>query len=167
MTLKKPEPLINNHDISAFNCGNQELDDWLKKYARQAMASGSARTFIVSDDNQVVGYYSLTVGEVNIDQVSERVGKGMGKHSIPLIIIARLAVQNSHKGLGIGKGMLKNAILRSLNVAEQAAIRALLVHAIDEDAFNFYKKFGFEPSPIRNNQLVLLLKDAKKIIRSD
>jgi GNAT superfamily N-acetyltransferase len=165
MTLNKPEPLTNNHDLSAFCSSNQELDDWLKKHARQAMAGGSARTFIVRDNEQVVGYYSLTVGEVTTDKVSERVGKGMGKYPIPLIIIARLAVQSSHKGLGIGKGMLKDAILRAISVAEQAAVRALLVHAIDEEAFNFYKKFGFEPSPIRTNQLVLLLNDAKKIIK--
>ena len=167
MTIKNPDPLINNHDVSNFDCGNEELNEWLKKYARQAMASGSARTYIVCDDVQVVGYYSLTVGEVNIDQVSERAGKGMGKYPIPVILIARLAVQNSHKGLGIGKGMLKDAIIRSVIVAEQAAVRALVVHAIDEDAFNFYKRFGFEPSPIRNNQLVLLLNDARNKMKSD
>jgi GNAT superfamily N-acetyltransferase len=167
MTIKKPEPLINNHDLSDFNCGNEELNEWLKKYARLAMASGSARTYVVCDDDQVVGYYSLTVSEVNIDQVSERVGKGIGKYPIPVVLIARLVVQNSHNGLGIGKGMLKDAIIRAVIVAEQAAIRALLVHAIDEDAFNFYKKFGLEPSPIRNNQLILLLKDARNKMKSD
>jgi GNAT superfamily N-acetyltransferase len=164
MTLKKPEPLNAVHDVSTFNCGHQELDDWVKKYAHQARANGSANTFIVCDNNQVVGYYSLTVGEVRNDEVSEQISKGMGKYPIPVVILARLAVQSSHQGLGVGKGMLKAAILGAIIIAEHAAVRALLVHAIDDEAYKFYLKFGFEPSPIRTNQLVLLLKDARKKI---
>jgi len=166
MTLKKPESLTKDHDLSSFVCGKQELDDWLKKYARQAKASNSANTFIVCDDTHVVGYYSLTVGQVNVEEVSERMSKGMGKYPIPVLILARLAVHSSYKGLGIGKAMLKDAIMRALIIAEQAAIRALFVHAIDEEAFKFYQKFGFEPSPIRVSQLVLLLKDARKKLGS-
>ncbi len=112
----------------------------------------------------MVGFYSLTVGQVDVDEASERIKKGMGKYPIPVVILARLAVLHTYQGKGIGKAMLKDAILKTLQIAEQGGVRALLVHAIDEQAEAFYKRFGFEPSPIRENQLLLLLKDAKKVI---
>ncbi|MFJ1270144.1 GNAT family N-acetyltransferase [Legionella lytica] len=164
MTLKKPETLNKDHDLIGFDSNYPELDDWLKKYAFQAKASGSATTYIVADNNFVVGFYSLTVGQVNIDEASERIKKGMGKYPIPVVILARLAVHHAYQGKGIGRGMLKDAILKTFNTAEQVGVRALLVHAIDEKANAFYKRFGFEPSPLRENQLFLLLKDARKII---
>ncbi|CAM4504141.1 MAG: hypothetical protein LEGION0403_FIIPPAGN_01889 [Legionella sp.] len=164
MTLKNPEALNKDHDLIGFNSNYTELDDWLKKYAFQAKASDSASTFIVADNNLVVGFYSLTVGQVDIDEASERIKKGMGKYPIPVVILARLAVHHAYQGKGIGKGMLKDAILRTFQIAEQGGVRALLVHAIDEKANAFYKRFGFESSPIRENQLLLLLKDGKKII---
>lgn len=164
MTLKKPEPLNKDHNLTDFNSNYPELDEWLKKYAFQAKMSGSATTFIVADDNLVVGFYSLTVGQIEAYEASERIKKGMGKYPIPVIVLARLAVLHTSQGKGIGKAMLKDAILKTLKIAEQSGVRALLVHAIDEKAENFYKRFGFEPSPIRENQLLLLLKDAKKVI---
>lgn len=164
MTLKKPEPLNKDHNLTDFNCSYPELDEWLKKYAFQAKSSGSANTFIVADNALVVGFYSLTVGQVDFDEASERIKKGMGKYPIPVVILARLAVLNTYQGKGIGKAMLKDAILKTLQISEQSGVRALLVHAIDEKAETFYKRFGFEPSPIRENQLLLLLKDAKKVV---
>lgn len=164
MTLKKPEPLNKDHNLNDFNSHSPELDEWLKKYAFQAKMSGSATTFIVADDNLVVGFYSLTVGQVEAEEASERIKKGMGKYPIPVVILARLAVLHTYQGKGIGKAMLKDAISKTLQIAEQGGVRALLVHAIDENAEDFYKRFGFEPSPIRENQLLLLLKDAKKVI---
>ena len=164
MELKKPEPLSKDHNLTDFNSNYPELDEWLKKYALQAKMSGSATTFIVADDNLVVGFYSLTVGQVDVNEASERVKKGMGKYPIPVVVLARLAVHHVYQGRGIGRGMLRDAILKTFQIAEQGGVRALLVHAIDERANAFYKRFGFEPSPIRENQLLLLLKDAKKII---
>jgi GNAT superfamily N-acetyltransferase len=164
MTLKKPEPLNKDHNLTDFNSNYPELDEWLKIYAFQAKMSGSANTFIVADNNLVVGFYSLTVGQVDADEASERIKKGMGKYPIPVVILARLAVLHAYQGKGIGKAMLKDAILKTLQIAEQGGVRALLVHAIDEKAEAFYKRFGFVPSPIRENQLFLLLKDAKKVI---
>jgi GNAT superfamily N-acetyltransferase len=164
MTLKKPEPLNKDHSLTDFNSNYPELDEWLKKYAFQAKMSGSATTFIVADNNLVVGFYSLTVGAVEADEVSERIKKGMSKYPIPVVILARLAVFHTYQGKGIGKAMLKDAISKTLKIAEQGGVRALLVHAIDEKSETFYKRFGFEPSPIRENQLLLLLKDAKKVI---
>lgn len=165
MTLKRPESLNKEHNLTDFNSNYPELDEWLKKYAFQSKMSGSANTFIVADNNnQVVGFYSLTVGQVNVDEVSERIKKGMGKYPIPVVILARLAVHLTYQGKGLGKAMLKDAILKTLQIAEQGGVRALLVHAIDKKAETFYKRFGFESSPIRENQLFLLLKDAKKVI---
>lgn len=164
MTLKKPEPLNKDHNLADFNSNYPELDEWLKKYAFQAKMSGSATTFIVADNNRVVGFYSLTVGQVEADEASDRIKKGMAKYPIPVVILARLAVLDTYQGQGIGKAMLKDAISKTLLIAEQGGVRALLVHAIDEKANAFYKRFGFEPSPIRENQLALLLKDAKKVI---
>lgn len=164
MTIKKPEPLNKDHNLTDFNSNYPELDEWLKKYAFQAKMSGSANTFIVADDSVVVGFYSLTVGQVDVIEASERVKKGMGKYPIPVVVLARLAVHHAYQGKGIGKGMLKDAILKTFHIAEQGGVRALLVHAIDEKANSFYKRFGFESSPVRENQLLLLLKDAKKII---
>ena len=162
MTLKKPEPLNKYHDINNFDSNDFELDEWLKKYAFQAKMSGSAQTFTISDDDQVIGFYSLTVGQIDVSEASERIKKGMGSYPIPVVILARLAVHYAYQQRGLGKGMLQDAILKILQIAEQAGIRAILVHAINEKAENFYKRFGFEPSPIRENQLLLLLKDAKK-----
>jgi GNAT superfamily N-acetyltransferase len=167
MTLKKPELLNKNHNLVHFNSNYEELDNWLKKYALQAQALGSAKTFIVVHDDQIVGYYSLTVGQVDINEVTARIKKGMGQYPVPVIILARLAVTVSFQERGIGKGMLKDAILRTLIIAEQSGVRALLVHAIDDKAKAFYQRFGFEASPIRENQLLLLLKDARKIVIKD
>jgi GNAT superfamily N-acetyltransferase len=156
MTLKKPEPLNKNHNLTDFNSNYTELDELLKKYAFQAKMSASATTFIVADDNLVVGYYGLTVGQVEADEASERIKKGIGKYPIPVVILARLAVLHTYQGKGIGKAMLKDAISKTLQIAEQGGVRALLVHAIDEKAETFYKRFGFESSPIRENQLKTL-----------
>ena len=164
MTLKKPEPLNKDHNLTDFNSNYPELDEWLKKYAFQSKMSGSASTFIIADNNIVVGFYSLTVGQVEADEASERIKRGMGKYPIPVVILARLAVIQAYQGKGIGKAMLRDAISKTLQIAEQGGVRALLVHAIDEKAKTFYKRYGFEPSPIRDNQLLLLLKDAKNVI---
>ena len=162
MTLRKPEPLNRTHNLTDFSSNYPELDEWLKKYAFQAKMSGSANTFIIADGNLVIGFYSLTVGQVDVNETSDRVKKGMGKYPIPVVILARLAVHHLYQGMGLGKGMLKDAILKTLQIAEHSGVRALLVHAIDEKAAAFYRRFGFESSPIREGQLLLLLKDAKK-----
>jgi len=166
--LQPPAPLGPQHRLESFDCGNPGLDEWLIRHARQAQSSGSARTFVVADesiDDQVVGYFSLTVGQVEPTEVPERVCKGMGQYPIPVVILARLAVACSHQGCGIGSGMLRDAILRTLTIAEQAGIRAILTHPIDDDAARFYGRFGFVPSPLRDRQWMLLLKDARRQLR--
>ena len=164
MSLGKPEPLAAQHQIDGFDCGKLALNDWLIRYARQAQGSGSAKTFVVADDDRVVGYFSLTIGQVDTLEAPERISKGMGQYPIPVVILARLAVSAQDQGKGIGMGMLKEAIRRTLLIAEHAGIRAMLTHPIDEAASKFYTRFGFIGSPLRENQLLLLLKDARRLL---
>lgn len=166
MTLRAPEPLATQHRLEGFDCGKPALNDWLLRHARQAQGSGSAKTFVVADDDdRVAGYFSLTVGQVDTLGAPERIRKGMGQYPLPVVILARLAVSREHYGRGIGIGMLQDAIRRTLLIAEQAGVRAMLTHPIDEDAARFYARFGFIASPLREQQLLLLLKDAKKVVR--
>ena len=164
MSLRAPEPLHADHRIDSFDCGKPALDTWLTRHARQAQGSGSAKTFIVCDGEHVAGYFSLTVGQVDTAEAPARVSKGMGRYPIPVVILARLAVSKSYQGQGIGAAMLRDAIRRTLSVSEQAGIRALLTHPIDDDASRFYRRFGFVPSPLREQQCLLLLKDARRLL---
>ncbi len=162
--LRAPEALTSHHQLETFDCGKSELNTWLIRHARQAQGSGSAKTFVTADENRVVGYFSLTVGQVDSLDTPERIRKGMGQYPIPVVILARLAVSMNDQGRGIGTALLQDAIRRTLIIAEQAGIRAMLTHPIDEDANRFYLRFGFNASPLREQQLLLLLKDAKRII---
>ncbi len=162
MSLCSPEPLGSQHRLEAFDCGKPALNDWLVRHARQAQSSGSAKTFVVADDSQVLGYFSLTVGQIDTLDAPDRFRKGMGQYPLPVVILARLAVSRSHHGRGIGFGLLQDAIRRTLLIAEQAGIRAMLTHPIDDEAAKFYTRFGFIQSPLREQQLLLLLKDARR-----
>ena len=170
MALGAPQPLDAGHLLDGFDCGKPALNDWLTRHARQAQASGSARTYVVCDvagaDRRIASYFSLAVGQIDSLEAPERVRKGMGNYPIPVVILARLAVSMSDQGRGLGVGMLQDAIRRTLVVAEQAAVRALLTHPIDEAAERFYLRFGFEASPVRERQLILLLKDARRLLVS-
>lgn len=161
MSLRGPESLEARHRLESFDCGKPALNEWLLRHARHAQGSGSAKTFVVADDDRVVGYFSLTVGQVDTLEAPERIRKGMGQYPIPVVILARLAVSIQDQGKGIGFGMLQDAIRRTLLIAEQAGIRAMLTHPLDEEASSFYTRFGFIASPLSEQQLLLLLKDAR------
>jgi predicted N-acetyltransferase YhbS len=165
MSLRGPEPLGPQHRLEGFDCGKPTLNDWLVRHARQAQGSGSAKTFVVSEDDRVAGYFSLTVGQIDTLDAPERIRKGMGQYPIPVVILARLAVGLQDQGRGIGIGLLQDAIRRTMLIAEQAGIRAMLTHPIDEDAARFYTRFGFIASPLREQQLLLLLKDARRWVK--
>lgn len=164
MTLGAPEPLLARHRLDDFDCGKPALNDWLLRHARQAQSSGSARTFVAAEADRVAGFFSLTVGQVDTLEAPERIRKGMGQYPVPVVILARLGVSVQDQGLGIGIGLLKDAIQRALMISDQAGIRALLTHPIDEEAARFYSRFGFEPSPLREDQWLLLLKDARRLV---
>ena len=162
MSLHGPEPLGPQHRLEGFDCGKPALNDWLLRHARQAQGSGSAKTFVVVDDDRVAGYFSLTVGQIDTLDAPERIRKGMGQYPFTVVILARLAVSTTDQGRGIGVGLLQDAIRRTMLIAEHAGIRAMLTHPIDEDATRFYTRFGFIASPLREQQLLLLLKDARR-----
>ena len=165
MSLSRPEPLGSPHQLDGFDCGKPALNDWLLRHARQAQASSSAKTFVVADAGRVAGYFSLTVGQVDALEAPDRIRKGMGQYPVPVVILARLAVSRQDQKRGIGSGMLQDAIRRTMLIAEQAGIRAMLTHPIDEEAARFYTRFGFIASPLREQQLLLLLKDARRWVR--
>jgi len=165
VTLRGPESIAARHSLDNFDCGKPTLNEWLIRHARQAQASGSARTFVVTEDYTIVAYFSLTVGQIDSVDAPERIRKGMGLYPVPVVILARLAVSIHHQGRGFGAGLLQDAIRRTLVIAEQAGIRAMLTHPIDQRAADFYRRFGFESSPLREDQLLLLLKDARRWVK--
>lgn len=165
MSLSAPQPLDAQHRLEDFDCGKSGLTDWLLRHARQAQGSGSARTFVVCDGARVAGYFSLTVGQIDTVDAPDRMRRGMGQYPIPLVILARLAVDLNYQGKGLGFSLLQDAIRRTVAIAEHAGIRALLTHPIDADADSFYRRFGFEPTPENERQLILLLKDARRFAR--
>ncbi|WP_298206971.1 GNAT family N-acetyltransferase [Ferrovum sp.] len=164
MSLAAPQPLDASHRLEEFDCGKLVLTDWLLRHARQVQGGGSAKTFVSCDGARVAGYYSLTVGQIDMLEAPERVRRGMGQYPIPLVILARLAVDLDYQGQGLGFSLLQDAIHRTLVVAEQAGIRALLTHPIDAEAEAFYRRFGFESTPENEWQLILLLKDARRVV---
>ncbi|OQX18721.1 MAG: GNAT family N-acetyltransferase [Desulfobulbaceae bacterium A2] len=167
MALAGPQPLTAEHQRHSFDCGNHSLNNWLRLHALHAQAGGSARTFVVVEERLVVGYYSLTVGQVETLSAPERIRKGMATgYPIPVVILARLAVHLHFQGRGVGRGLLQDAIRRTLMIANQAGIRALLTHPVNDQAAHFYQRFGFIPSPLREQQLLLLLKDARRFMVS-
>jgi GNAT superfamily N-acetyltransferase len=158
-----PEPLGNEHQIDGFDCGVRSLDVWLVKHARAAVGAGSARTYVVVDSkgDRVVGYHALSLASIEHDDATERGRKGMPKHPIPAMLLARLAVDRTAQGKGIGAFLLSDAMSRALSVSEQAGMRLLLVHAPNDEARAFYEHFGFEPSPSDPMNLQLLVKDIR------
>jgi len=163
--LSKVEAISENHDVSRFDCGGHEsLNDWLKRFALTNQRNESARTYVVHRSGMVVGYYSISAGSVSVEEAPTRISKGLARHPIPVILLARLAVDKNEKGAGLGRALLKDALVRIAQAADIVGARAVLVHAIDEQASKFYLHFGFEPSPIHELQLMLLMKDLRKAL---
>jgi GNAT superfamily N-acetyltransferase len=154
--LQAPRPLTVQHGLSDFSCGESSLDDWLRRRALANQASGASRTFVVADaQNQVRGYYALAAGAVAQSMASGAVRRNM-PDPIPVLVLGRLAVDRSVQGAGLGADMLRDAVMRAASVAENAGVRALLVHALGEQAKNFYLRHGFQVSPV--DPLLLMLR---------
>jgi GNAT superfamily N-acetyltransferase len=159
-----PEPLDAGHELAGFNCGIESLNVWLTEHARQAAAAGSARVFVTVDAEQerVCGYYAIVAAAVAHEQATERARKGQPRHPIPAVLLARLAVDTSVQGRGIGAWLLQDAMRRALSASEAVGIRVMLVHALDDSARSFYQRWGFEPSPTDPLNLQMLFKDIRK-----
>jgi GNAT superfamily N-acetyltransferase len=165
--LSQVAALAGSHDLDAFDCGKEPLNRFLKRFALPSQKSESARTYVVCRGaRRVVGYYSLAVGAVEHSDAPIRVGKGLARHPIPVMLLARLAVDRSEQGRALGKALLKDALIRTAQAADIAGIRAVLVHAKDEEARAWYEGFDFEPSPTDRCHLFLLLKDVRSILDS-
>lgn len=157
-------PIEPNHDTASFSCGVPALDDYLHKFALTNHKNGSARTYVALRDLRVVGYFTLAVGSISHAEAPSRVSQGLARHPIPILLLARLAADMSEQGAGLGKALLKQALLKSIQAADIAGIRAIVTHAKNEKAQAFYRRFGFESSPIDKLHLSLLLKDARKAL---
>lgn len=158
------EPLRPDHALDTFDCGSEELNRFLKRFALVNQKAETARTYVACEGRRVVGYYSLAVGSVLHTEASTRVTKGLARHPIPVMLLARLAVDHQAKGHGMGAGLLKDALRRTAQAADLAGIRALLVHAKDDAAAAFYHHFNFDPSPTDPFHLFLLIKDIRRML---
>lgn len=158
------EKLRREHRVEPFDCGKEPLNRFLIRFAYQAQLSGSSQTYIARSDHQVVGYYTLVFGDVGFEDAPDRLRKGMARHPIPLMILARLAVSADWIGKGIGSGLLKDAMIRTLAASEIAGLRAFAVHAKDDEARSFYRHFDFIESPSDPMHLFLLLKNLRALL---
>ena len=161
--IRAPEKLSAEHDLSTFDSGEPVLDEWLRRRALQNEASGASRTYVVCVEKRVVGYYTLAVGAVVHAEVPGRVRRNM-PDPIPVMVLGRLAVDKAFQGQNIGAGLLLDGVLRTVQAAQIAGIRAILVHAISESAKRFYEKFGFIPSPVDPLTVMITIAEAVKTL---
>jgi GNAT superfamily N-acetyltransferase len=161
--VRAPEPLTTAHDVASFDCGNDDLNHWL---AQRAMASDgrSARTYVVAVDARVVAYYCLAAGSVVLAALARARLRQNMPDPIPVIVVGRLAVDRRFGRRGFGRGLLKDCVLRSLGIARQIGVRAILVHAVDEEAGSFYRRFGFVESPTDARTLLLPMETAGAVL---
>ena len=158
MKLHAPRPLTADHQVDAFKCGETSLEEWLKRRALLNQTNGASRTFVVVDESQsVMGYYALAAGAVHHQDATRSIRQNM-PDPLPVMVLARLAVDMRAQGMQLGAGLLRDAVERSLAVAQNAGVRALLVHALHERAKEFYMHYGFQASPVHPLTLMLRLK---------
>jgi GNAT superfamily N-acetyltransferase len=163
--LQPPEPLTSKHVVDDFDSGSPQLDDWLRHRALRNEAEGASRTYVVCQGTRVIAFYCLANGAVLRTSAPGRVRREMPE-PIPVMVLGRLAVDRKFQGRGLGKALLRDAVLRTVQAADIAGIRAILVHAKDEAARSFYEACGFLPSPIDPLTLMLPLKDARAALDS-
>jgi GNAT superfamily N-acetyltransferase len=157
LQLSPPEPLAASHRLDEFDCGEAALDDWLKRRALANQSSGASRTFVVTDEGaRVHGYYAMAAGAVSHQLASSGVRRNM-PDPVPVMVLARLAVDRRAQGLHLGAALLQDAVDRAVAVSQNAGVRALLVHALHEKAKQFYERYGFQPSPTHPMTLMLRL----------
>lgn len=159
-----PELLTPAHDCSAFSCGKPPLNKYIKKYALVNQENEISRTYVTTRENRVVGYYSLAFGSISHEEATQKIKDELPQYPIPIILLARLAVDGREKGNRLGEGLLKDALLRTVQAADIGGLRAMLTHAKDEEAKSFYEKYGFESSPTNELHLMLSIKDIRASI---
>jgi GNAT superfamily N-acetyltransferase len=168
VACKRPEPLGKHHRLDQFECAEPALDEWLKRYARAAQASGSARVFVTTleDGETVVGYYALAAAQVAPEEATARALKGQPRaRPVPAILLARLAVDREHQGAGLGRSLLQDVLLRCVEAADAIGARVLLVHAKHDAAKAWYMQYGFGESPTDPLHLLMLMKDVRAFLQ--
>jgi len=161
--LKAPEPIAPDHEIDTFESGVAALDEWLKRRARRNEAEGASRTFVICVERRVVGYFSLSAGSILHATATGRVRRNMPE-PVPALLLGRLAVDRTWQGKGLGADLLRDAVLRAIVAAETVGVRAILVHAISDEAKSFYERHGFRPSPIEPMTLMITIEEAQKML---
>lgn len=162
MSLAPPEPLAAHHQVDDFTSGEESLDAWLKRRARGNQASGASRTYVVCEEERVIGYYALASGAITVESAPGRFKRNM-PDPIPVAILARLAVDRSHQGRGIGRALFADSARRVAHAADAIGIRGIVVHAISEEARKFHIALGFEPSPRNPMTLMVTLTDVRVV----
>jgi len=160
MKLSAPQPLAAHHEVAAFTCGVDSLDQWLKRRALPNQASGASRTFVACDGHRVLAYYALASSAIAMNAAPGRVRRNMPE-PIPVVVLGRLAIDRSLQGQGMGRALVKDAGQRIIQAADAIGIRGVLVHALTPDAKAFYERIGFEPSPLDPMTLLVTLADLK------
>jgi GNAT superfamily N-acetyltransferase len=158
---RRIEKLTRVHAVEDFDCGKEPLNRFLQRYALQNQQAAASQTYVGLVDNELIGYYTLAFGAVEHEEAPARVRKGLARYPIPLMVLARLAVSSDWQRRGVGAALLKDAVLRTLQAAEIAGLRALAVHAKDDDARAFYERYGFIAAPTDPYHLLVLLRDIK------
>ena len=165
MTPLRIEKLQRAHAVEGFDCGKEALNRFLLRYALQNQQAGASQTYVaIAGGAEIAGYYTLVVGQVSYENAPQRLTKGLARHPVPIMLLARLAIGERWQGKGLGSGLLKDAMMRTLQAAEIAGIRAFAVHAKDDQAKAFYERFNFAPSPTDPYHLYLLLKDVRALL---
>jgi len=161
-SLRAPEKLHADHDLARFDCGEPSLDEWLRRRARVNEESGASRTYVVcASENRVVAYYAIAVGAVTHAEAPGRFRRNM-PDPVPVMVLGRLAVDREFQGRGLARGLLRDAVLRTLQASEIAGVKAILVHAISEEARRFYESCGFIQSPLNQMTLIVTLREAAR-----
>jgi GNAT superfamily N-acetyltransferase len=160
------EKLRRGHGVDTFDCGQEALNRFLIRFALQNQQAGASQTYIALADEEVAGYYTLVIGRVEHSAAPKRLTKGLARHPVPIMLLARLAIATSWQGKGLGSGLLKDAMLRTLRAADIAGIRAFAVHAKDDAARAFYERFDFVASPSDPYHLFRLLKHIRAALKS-
>lgn len=159
MTARRIEKLTRLHAVEQFDCGKPALNRFLARHALQSQQASASQTYVGMVGDELIGYYTLVFGAVEYAEAPERLTKGLARHPVPLMVLARLAVSAAWQGRGVGAALLRDAVLRTLQAAEIAGLRALAVHAKDDEARAFYERHGFIASPTDPHHLLALLKD--------
>lgn len=158
-----PEPLSPAHALDGFECGEPSLDDWLKRRALKNQASGASRCFVVCDGRAVIGYYSLSAGGIHQEAAPKPMRRNM-PDPLPVLLLGRLAIDRRHHNQGLGRALLRDAMLRTVHIASDAGVFAILVHALSEQAKRFYLSRGFVTSPLQPMTLMMTLATIRTIL---